>query len=94
MSWDGVFVFDRDWVPHLTLMEQADMIVDIRLDQKCSMRQLLEEAQKEIKNLPKNILPWLWLNAIIITLEEMLKKPPPGWSGPSPSSGIPREKRL
>ncbi|OTA68726.1 hypothetical protein K449DRAFT_429609 [Hypoxylon sp. EC38] len=66
------FVFNRDWVSGIPLIQQAEDLVKIRLDQLCSKRHLLAEALDSAERVPRYSIAWLWYNAIIVTLREML----------------------
>ncbi|KAI0150089.1 hypothetical protein F4776DRAFT_659977 [Hypoxylon sp. NC0597] len=66
------FVFLRDWIPGIPLIQQAEQLVNIRLDQLCSKRHLLAEALDCAEQVPRYSIAWLWYNAIIVTLREML----------------------
>ncbi|KAI1413117.1 hypothetical protein F5Y13DRAFT_198854 [Hypoxylon sp. FL1857] len=66
------FVYARDWTLDYSLMQQAEMLIQQRLDQLCSKRHLLAEALQSREQVQKHTLPWLWYNAIVITLQGMM----------------------
>ncbi|KAI0828108.1 hypothetical protein F5Y06DRAFT_308397 [Hypoxylon sp. FL0890] len=64
-----IFAFDRDWDAGKALMDQARILVAIRLEDGLNLRELFFAAVQGSMGLPKHTLAWLWFHALVLTIQ-------------------------